>query len=277
MGLEERCEDGDMHVSTARIPIVREHPLEISEGDSLEDSRIIELAGPSQLPRTISAPLGEAEFWFGIHLGMVEYAMRVAGESILEKQLADARIALIQNDLYRQFTDKMHLSNELFAQKVLNEQERIYHLSRAAHIISRYINLIYERGIMQDRHETEVQELGKEHELAMQFLGLRASNEIEAKDDIIKMYEKRFGSREELMKLAQAEEKSKLNGPLGPRKYADISTFIKQHETGKQPKTIGQQMVDCFEKLLNPDTYGNIARAVYRAFRKDMRDKEANG
>jgi hypothetical protein len=275
MGLEERCEDDDMHVSTVSIPIIREEKVGIVDENSPADTQVIQrlekrLEDPTapQWPPVVYAPLGEPEFWLDIHLGLVSYALRVAGESILEKQLADARIALIQNDLYRQFTDKIHLSNELFAQKVLTEQERIYHLSRAAHIISRYINLIYERGIMLDRHESEVQELGKAHELDMQLLGLCASNEIEAKDNVIKMYEARFGSREELMKLARAEEKSKLPGMLGPRKYADISTFVKQHETGKQPKTVGQQMVDCFEKLLNPDTYGNIARAVYRAFRK---------
>lgn len=268
MGLEERCEE-DMHVSTARIPIIREHPLDISEGDSLEDSKIIAAVRQSQLPRTIYAPIGDAEFWIEIHLGLVAYALRAAEQSMLEKHIEEARIVLIQNDLYRQFRDKVHLSNELAAKQDQIDKERKEHLSMTANILTRYINLIYLFGIEKDRHDTEVQLLSKEHELSLQLFGLHVSNEIEAKELVIKMYEGRFGSREELMKLAKAEENSRLPGMLGPRKYADISTYVKQHETGKQPKTIGQQMVDCFEKLFNPDTYGNIARAVYRAFRKE--------
>lgn len=279
MGLEERCDDEDMHVSTARIPIVQEHPLDISEGDSLEDSRIMQAipgeqpTPENQLPRTIYAPLGDAEFWFGIHLGLVEYALRAAGQSMHDKNLAEARINLIQNDLYRQFTDKMHINSELVAQKELNEKEKKTHISQLAFVFAKYIDLVYAMGIAQDRHETTIQELEKMQDLRLQFYRLCASNEIERKENVIKMYEERFGSREELEKLAQAEENTKLPGTLGPRKYADISALIKQHETGERPKTVGQRMADFAEKLLSPKTYSNIVNALYAAFRgKEQRD-----
>ncbi len=273
MGLEERCGDEDMHVSTARIPIIREYSIDVTDGDSIEDSKIMEAIPQSQLPRTIYAPLGDAEFWIGIHLGLVEYALRTAEQSILEKHITETRISLIQNDLYMQFTDKLHINSELVAQKELNEQERKENLSRTALIISKYVLTIYERGIAQYRHELEIQKLEKEHELDIQLLGLRASNEIEAKEIVIRMYEERFGTRQELERLAQAEENTKLPGMLGPRKYADISTLIKQHETGERPKTVGQRMADFAEKLLSPETYSNIVNALYAAFRgKEQRD-----
>jgi hypothetical protein len=138
-------------------------------------------------------------------------------------------------------------------------------LSNRANVIAKYIHLIYLRHLMADRYETKIDELKAEHKFVLQFAMLCASNRIEEKETIINMYAERFGSVEEILKLARAEENSKLAGPLGPRKYVNISTLIKQHETGKP--TVGQKISNLFEKLLSPTTYGNIASAVYSAFR----------
>jgi hypothetical protein len=229
MGLEERCNDEDMHVSTAGIPIIREHPLDIKDGDSLEDSRIFQAAENNpheiQLPRTIYAPLGDAEFWMGIHIGLLEYALNAAQQSILEKQLADTRVALVQNDLYRQFKDKLQLQREFESQKQLAES----------------------------------------YKLVLRLASLLTQNKVEERDNIIKMYEERFGTQEEILKLARAEEESKLPGPLGPRKYVEISSLIKQHKTGVK-LTLADKMFLFAERLLNPKTYSNMATAVYEAF-----------
>jgi len=233
MGLEERCGDEDMHVSTARIPIIREYSIDVTDGDSIEDSKIMEAIPQSQLPRTIYAPLGDAEFWIGIHLGLVSYAMREAEKQMLEVNVASTRISLIQNDLYKQFREKVQLQEEFKMQKNLAEN----------------------------------------YKFVIQLAMLLTQNKVEEKENILRMYEERFGSRDDLMKLAKAEENTKLPGMLGPRKYADISTLIKQHETGERPKTVGQRMADFAEKLLSPETYSNIVNALYAAFRgKEQRD-----
>jgi hypothetical protein len=236
MGLEDRCGDEDMHVSTAGIPIIREHPLDVKDGDSPEDSRIMN-APPenpvlqNQLPRTIYAPLGDAEFWIGIHLGLVSYALQIAEQSILDKIMAEARVELVQSDLYRQFTEKVQILDELKTQKKLAEN----------------------------------------YKFTIQLAVLLTQNKVEEKDNIIRMYEERFGTQEELLALAKAEEDSKLPGALGPRKYVNIGSLIEQHKTGVQ-LTLGDKMFVFAERLLSPKTYSDIATAVYEAFtgKKDV-------
>lgn len=236
MGLEDRCGDEDMHVSTARIPTIHEHPLDISEGDSVEDSRILQAMPESQLPRTIYAPLGDAEFWIGIHLGLVSYAMREAEKQMLDVTLASTRLSLVQNDLYRQFSEKMNLQEELNVQK----------------------------------------SLAKHYKFAIQIAILLAQNKVEEKDNLLKMYEERFGTISDLLKLAQAEENSKLPGPLGPRKYVNIAALIKQHETGDR-YTLGDKIFAFTDRLLSPKTYSDIAAAVYNAFTGKSRESDSCG
>jgi hypothetical protein len=282
MGLEERCEDGDMHVSTASIPIIREHPLDVKDGDSPEDSRIIQIAedqpaNESQLPRTIYAPIGDAEFWMSVHVGLLEYALRTAEQSILDKQLAEARVNLVQNDLYKQFTDKIKLSNQLEAQKELNEQEKMAHQTQTALMLAKQINLVYMMAMTESSHKAEINALEEQQELQLQITMLRASNEVEARENIIKMYEERFGSREELLKLAQAEETCMGKRNCQTRDYNCISKLIKMHEEGKCPKSVGTRMADFVEKLLSPRTYTNIVSALYAAFRGKENHEDSCG
>jgi hypothetical protein len=284
MGLEERCNDEDMHVSTANIPIIRELPLDVTDGDSPEDSRIIRIspedqpAPQNQLPRTIYAPLGDAEFWFGIHLGLAEYALRVAGQSILDKQLVEAHALLVENDLARQFAAKERLTEELAAQKKLTTTERQVHLEQMAFIFGQYLDLERTLKIAQGKHEARIKELEKIQDLRLQLYRLCASNEIEAKETIIKMYEERFGSREELEKLARAEEDCIGKGRnCATKDYNCISKLIALHEKGKCPKTAGERMADFVEKLLSPKTYSNIVNALYTAFRGKERDADSCG
>ncbi|MEM3154288.1 MAG: hypothetical protein QW165_01840 [Candidatus Woesearchaeota archaeon] len=240
MGLEEQCSNEDMQISRADIPIVREHPLDVKDDNSLEDSRVIKIGNTepaSQLPRTIYAPIGDAEFWLKVHIGLVEYALRTAKNSILAQKIAEARVELVQNDLYRQYSDKTRLEEELKKEKIRSEN--------------------YKFGI----------------QLAL----LLADNKVEEKEKIIKMYEERFGTREELLKLAQAEENCLLEGRSCKTKYNCISKFIESHKTGKCPKTIGQRAADFVEKLLNPKTYLGMATAFYTAFRGKTADDDNCG
>ncbi len=289
MGLEERCGDEeDMHVSTASIPILREEKAGIVEENSPAETQVIRrleerLENPAapQWPPIVYAPIDDPEFWLEFHNAVQRAGIQQLRDSDVARQLAEARILLIQNDLDRQYADKIRLGNqlenvsaELAAVKKQSEQQIADHLRTKADIFAKYINLVYLLGIERDQHETTVLELEKaveqmsNNERKYYFGLLCAANEVEARELIIKMYEERFGTREELMKLGKAEENTKLPGTLGPRKYADISAIIKQHQTGKQ-KTVGQRIGDFAEKLLSPDTYGNIARAIYRAFKKE--------
>jgi hypothetical protein len=242
MGLEERCGDEDMHVSTTRIPIIQEHPLDVKDGDSLEDSRIMHVVPESgkttqnQLPRTIYAPIGDAEFWMDIHIGLLEYALHAAENSILEKDVAETRVALVQSDLYIQFTERMRLQDDLRVQKQLAEN----------------------------------------YKFVIHLAVLLTQNKIEEKDNILRMYEERFGTQEELLKLAKAEEDSKLPGIAGPRKYVNIGEIIKQHETGVRI-TLGDRMFLFAERLLSPKTYSDIATAVYKSFTGKIQNDDVCG
>ncbi len=251
MGKEQGCEnpDGEDLEISRTIPVIPEDFCDIVHGDNPADSgvslpsRTIEEKADQVWPPVVYAPLGDPAFWLEFHIGHVAYALRQAEKIQADALLAEARNEILEASVEREWWEKVRLGNQLEKQEDAHKEEMRKELSNRANVIAKYIHLIYLRHLMADRYETKIEE----------------------KETLIRMYEERFGSVEELLKLSQAEENSKLAGPLGPRKYVNISTLIKQHETGRKP--LMHRVSDVLEKMLSPTTYGNIASAVYAAFR----------
>jgi hypothetical protein len=285
--LEGKCEEtritASLRQSTSGIPIVRDEegllveertrpPAEqiIVDDDSPADSRIYGNVGnppPQQQIEQIAihAPLGDGKFWLWVHLKLVAYALQKLS---VDKEIAEARGELLEANVAREYRGRRATEQELGKTKLLLEL-REYALASAT------FALFEESDKSEDLQSqlTKLQEKLNQYEeerTGLYVAALRASNDAEAKEVIIKMYEQRFGSREKLLRLATAEQKCEdKNRPCRREDYACIDKLIQYHEVGRCPKTVGERIARAFEKLASPTTYYKIARAILYAFRKE--------
>jgi len=254
---------GDDLQDSREIKIVIQDPelLTIDDG-SPADSRILTQNTQAQ-PQVISAPLGDPLFWLYFHIRMVDHAISKFDQ---EKRFAEVRGELLEADLSRQYSARKE------AEKENNKLRTLLALRDAALAES-----TMEVFRADDRNSSLEFRLGNA-ENALAYLradyvpalvrALAAENEAEQKEIIIQMYEKRFGSREKLLKLAEAERKCEEREASCQRENYDcMDKLIKQHETGKCPNTAGQKIADFLERLLDPKTYSQITTALYDAFR----------
>lgn len=286
--LEGKCKEpritASLQQSTSEIPIVRdEEGLLVEErtrphaeqiivdDDSPADSRIYGNPVGNPPPQqqieqlAIHAPLGDGKFWLWVHLSLVAYALRRLST---DKELAEVRGELLASNVAREYHGRRN------AQTELEKTRALLTLREEALATATF-------ALFEESHKTEdlERELAKLHETLKRYeeertglyvAALQASNDAEAKEAIIKMYEQRFGSREKLLRLATAEQKCEdKNRPCRREDYACIDKLIQFHEIGRCPKTAGERIARAFEKLTSPSTYYKIARAVLYAFRKE--------
>ncbi len=257
-------DNNDMCISQEiRVAIPDLELLTVEDG-SMQDSAILTREQNTQAqPQIISAPLGDPLFWMYFHVRIVDYAIR---KFDLERQLAEVRGELLQADLARQYSGRQE------AEKELKKLKAILSLRESA-LMDSVIALFR----ADDKNETLEFKL-KNTENALSHIradyvpalirALAAENDSEQKEIILQMYEKRFGSREKLLKLAEAEKKCEEKGKNCQRaNYDCMDKLIQQHETGRCPKTTGQRMADFLEKLFDPKTYSKITTALYDTFR----------
>ncbi len=265
--LEGKCEEtGDLQISTSGIPIIKdpEHCLIDEQKFPSTERLLVDSSTPTDevyLENTVNAPLGEGRFWLWFHLNILSYSIRELSE---KKEFAELRAVLLENNVKREYEEKTKLEEALKAEK----HDKIG-------IFTRYIHRIYLHRLEESDREYAEESLVKANEkikaleskeFMQLFVELGLSNRIEEKEQTIREYAKRFGTPESLWKLKAAEENRAMNGQNLP-KYQSIEELLTYYGTGKLPKTTGQRVIDFLEKIANPDTYYDIASAVYDAFR----------
>ena len=265
--LEGKCEETDeLQISTSGIPIIREKPLLKIEDDSIQDSGVYGTGATNENTAAeqadIKAPLGDPMFWLWFYASTQSHVLE---KTILDKILYEARGEILEASVKREYEEKTKLEEALKAEN----HDKIG-------IFVRYIHRIYLHRLEESDREYAEESLVKanervkaleSNELMQMFVKLGLSNKIEEQEQTIREYAKRFGTPESLWKLKAAEENRAMNGQNLP-KYQSIEELLTYYCTGKLPKTTGQRVMDFLEKIANPDTYHNIAQAVYRAFRK---------
>ncbi len=260
--LEGKCEETDRINVSGEIPILRpddtrEEALDESQPE-LYDSKVIHLRTPKPI-----SEIQEHLYWKWVRIDIVR---AIIDELQNTANIAEARGEVLEANVAREYQEKIKLQEALKAEN----HDKI-------EIFMRYLHRIYLHRLEESDRELAEEDLAKANEkikmlenseLGSLFVKLGLSNEIEKQDALIKEYAKRFGTPESLWKLKEAEENRAMNGQKLP-KYQTIEELITYYHTGKLPKTTGQRAMDFLEKIANPDTFYNIAQAVYRAFKKE--------
>ncbi len=86
---------------------------------------------------------------------------------------------------------------------------------------------------------------------------------LEEAKTLIRMYEERFGPVEKLLELAELQDKQAIMYPKGDL----IEKLIYIHKTGKRPKTVGQRLADCAERITDSICHG-IYKILYGPSKK---------
>lgn len=246
-----------------KIVIPEQQLLTIEDG-SIQDSAVFTREQNSApQPQVISAPLGDPLFWMYFHIRIVDYAIRKFDQ---EKQLAEIRCELLEAGVAREYLARQEAEKELKKLRTLLAL-RDSALAESVMALFRADDRNDSLELRLKNTENTILHLSADYVPAL-IRALAAENGAESKEAIIQMYEKRFGSREKLLKLAEAEQKCEDKSKNCQRtNYDCMDKLIQYHETGKCPKTTGQRMADFMEKLLCPKTYSKIVTALYEAFR----------
>jgi len=254
--LDGRCEETDrIHVS-GEIPILREVDTREEVPDEsqpdLDDSRVIHVRSP----KTVSE-IQEHRYWKWLHIDVVRDLIK---ELQISATIAEVRGEVLEANVAREYHEKMELQKALKAER----HDKV-------EIFTRYLHRIYLHRLEESDREYAEESLAEANSriIAYHIVALGLSDKINEQEKLIREYARRFGSPEDLRKLKEAEENCAKKGTNCKREdYDCISKLLEHHGAGKCPKTTGQRMMDFLEKIANPDTYYNIAQAVYRAFRK---------
>jgi hypothetical protein len=259
--------DDDMHVSQEIKILIPEQELLKIDDDSPEMSGVYSPDGqgnPSPQQQTIKAPIGDPIFWLYIHVGMVDYAIRKFDQ---DKRLAEVRGELLEANVAREYAARKEAEKEL---KKLKDLIALRESALTETVIALFRT--------EDKNETlELRLKNTENALAAVsedyfpalVRALAAENKAEQKEILLQMYEKRFGSREKLLKLAEAEQKCEDQQRKCMREnYGCIDKITQYHDLGRCPKTVGQRISHFLERITSPATYYKIARAIRYAFTK---------
>lgn len=92
-------------------------------------------------------------------------------------------------------------------------------------------------------------------------------DELSKKEEILALYKTLLGDEKTV-----AEAVDSLKWCERKEHHYNCAEKIRdQHYRGECYKTFREKLLDCLEKAMNPDTYGNIARAVSEAFRNNSK------
>jgi hypothetical protein len=247
--LEDKCEDSrEMHIS-GEIPILDDRE-DVPESD-LDNSQIIHVSAPKSLEE-----IQTHRYWKWVRIDVVrELIEKLLGD----KKIAEARGEVLEANVAREYKGKIKAETDLKkAQSAVT-----YWQSEVSVVLGEFFKL-YDAYLKLEKGNYALQnhlKNSEEKEVGLILEIMRVNGEAEAKETMLKLYEQRFGSREKLLKLLQAEEKCEQAGRKCKKQYDCISQIIEMHETGKCPKTVGQRIAYCFERLT--DLAFEMAKRVY--------------
>ena len=203
--------------------------------------------------------------------GVLEITARTGGELVQEADRARTEAAKLREHFMGAVADKSELSRRL---EYTADEIKFYQLSNEALNLEMEL-LVAQRELRRNdvaANYTNWQNTRKRLEalkllhrsqwLKVMLQYMDETHRREQAELVIEMFEKRFGSREQLYKLAREEERRCID----PR-YNTIATILHDYDAGKLPRPgLGERVVRVFERAVDLGT--KFYNAIFERKRK---------